>query len=158
MFRQKNQMTKSKFTLSLIAISLSASVLNAFAQTPVPRAFTSLNEIELAKRCYYMGDLTGRLIFQLWRGKNNDNAIKNMANTATVTEVWRSKFNAEPSSDEMVLTIEHMNIEPLDAQNAQANYCTAIGRNFYDLMTPAQQKSLLDKVLKRVAGYKTDQP
>ena len=147
---------KNNAKLIFIAIASAASCYGAFAQTPVPLTFTSLNEIELAKRCYYIGDMTGRLTFRIWQGKNNKNATNNLLNTVMVTEVWRSKFKA-PDSDEMVITMENMNIEPPDKQHAQYTYCTEIGRKYYELMTSSQQKSLLDKALKRVGGYKAEQ-
>jgi len=62
-----------------------------------------------------MGDMTGRLIFGVWVGKNNKNANNKLLDTVVVTEVWRSKFKAT-DSDEMRITMENMNLEPLDEQ------------------------------------------
>lgn len=124
----------------------------AFSQTSPPRAFASLSEAALSKRCFYRLDMVARITFELWQATKSQRYLDNLASLSMASEVWRGKF-ADVSVEEMKLAMDQVSKVSSEEADIQIAYCKTVARKHFDLLTPVQQGALSDRAAKRVASF-----
>lgn len=135
-----------------IAIKLDQGSV-AFSQTsPPPRAFASLSEAALSKRCFYRLDMVARITFELWQATKSQRYLDNLTSLLMASEVWRGKF-ADVSVEEMKLAMDQVSKVSSEEADIQIAYCKTVARKHFDLLTPVQQGALSDRAAERVASF-----